>query len=300
MLRPTAVPAAPIGVSRKTAKLAGTPNNKREDTVSITAETKPGHIYGAWQQPVNKWQGLPNSIHTDAVAEKVGMRGGTIPGSVHLGHFRPILDQLFGERWLKTCAISMYYTFATVDREEVRAVVKAPPQGASDALMDAWVETKEGKVVAKGSLSVGKPQGTPYVSSLPLEQARPGSTRILSRMKVGAEIPADNNFVMAEGENGVVHDPVDMFRALRIVFPDLLNQPVVGFFGASEVVLHDGPIKSGVPYRKTGKVICVGDSNKTEFAWFESYLHDKDGKLIASMRHLNRWMKVSSPLWKAA
>jgi hypothetical protein len=268
--------------------------------VSNTVEIKPGHIYGEWQQPVNKWQGLPNSIHTDAVAEKVGMRGGTIPGSVHLGHFRPILDQLYGERWLTTCAVSMYYTFATVDREEVRAVVKAPLVGASDALMDAWVETTDGKVVAKGSLVVGKPAGTPYVSSLPLEQAKPGSNRILSRMKVGAAVPADDNFVMAEGENGIVRDPVEMFRALRIVFPDLLNQPVVGFFGASEVVLHDGPIRSGVPYRKTGKVICVGDSNKTEFAWFESSLHDKSGKLVASMRHLNRWMKVSSPLWKAA
>ena len=271
-----------------------------EDTVSNMIEMKPGHIYGEWQQPVNKWQGLPNSIHTDAVAEKVGMRGGTIPGSVHLGHFRPILDELYGDRWLKTCAVSMYYTFATVDREEVRAVVKAPPSGAADALMDAWVENKDGKVVAKGSLAVGKPSGTPYVSSLPLEQAKPGANRILSRMHVGAEIPADDNFIMAEGDNGIVRDPSEMFRALRVVFPDLLNQPVVGFFGASEVVLHDGPIRSGVPYRKTGKVICVGDSNKTEFAWFESELHDKSGKLVASMRHLNRWMKVSSPLWKAA
>jgi len=166
--------------------------------------------------------------------------------------------------------------------------------------MDAWVETKDGRVVAKGSLSVGKPSGTPYVSSLPLEQAKAGTNRILSRMKVGSEFPVEDNFVMAEGENCVVRDPSEMFRALRIVFPDLLNQPVVGFYGASEVVLHDGPIRSGVPYRKTGKVTCVGDSNKTEFAWFESFLRDKDGKLIASMRHLNRWMKVSSPLWKAA
>ena len=265
-----------------------------------TVEKLPGHIYGEWQQPVNKWQGLPNSIHTDAVAEKVGMRGGTIPGSSHLAHFRPILDELFGERWLKTCAVSMYYTYATVDREDVRAVVKPPPAGATDALMDAWVETMEGKVVAKGSLSVGKPAGTPYVRSLPLEQARPGTTRILSRMAVGTKFPADANFVMKEGENGVVRDPTEMFRALRIAFPDLLNQPVVGFFGASEVVLHDGPIRAGVPYRKTGKVICVGDSAKTEFAWFESFMHDQNGKLIASMRHLNRWMKVSSPLWKAA
>jgi len=268
--------------------------------VSTVVEKLPDHIYGDWQQPLNKWQGLPNSIHTDAVAATVGMRGGTIPGSVHLGHFRPILDTLFGERWLKTSATSMYYTFATVDREEVRAVVKTPRAGATDALMDAWVETREGKVVAKGSLSVGRPVGTPYVRGLPLEQAKPGANRILSRMAVGAEVRADDNFTVKDGEDGIVKDPTDMFRALRIVFPELLNQPVVGFFGASEVVLHDGPIRSGVPYRKTGRVICVGDSGKTEFAWFDSFLHAQDGRLIASMRHLNRWMKASSPLWKAA
>ena len=119
-------------------------------------------------------------------------------------------------------------------------------------------------------------------------------------MTVGAQFPVDPAYTIAEGEDGVVRDPTEMFRALRVVFPDLLNQPVVGFFGASEIVLHDGPIRSGVPYRKTGEVICVGDSGKTEFAWFDSALHAPDGRLVASMRHLNRWMKVSSPLWKAA
>lgn len=259
-----------------------------------------GHLYGAWQQPQNEWQNLPNSIHNDAVAATVGMRGGTIPGSSHLRHFRPILTDLFGERWYRQATISMFYTYATVDREEVRAVVKAPASTTGDALMDAWVETREGKVVAKGTLSVGKPAGTAYVRSLPLEQADAGSNRILSRMTVGAEFPADPNYVIAVGENGIVRDPTEMFRALRIVFPDLLNQPVVGFFGASEIVLHDGPLRAGVPYRKTGKVICTGNSSKTEFAWFDSFLHDQNGKLIAEMRHLNRWMKVSSPLWKAA
>jgi hypothetical protein len=258
-----------------------------------------GHIYGDWQQPVNQWQNVPNSIHNDAVAATVGMRGGTIPGSSHLRHFRPILDDLFGARWLDQCSISMFYTFATVDREEVRAVVKAPT-GASDVLTDAWVETREGKVVAKGTLGVGRPSATSYVRGMPLEQAAAGSNRILSRMNVGAEFPLESNYVIKDGENGIVHDPTEMFRALRIVFPDLLNQPVVGFFGASEIVLHAGPIKAGVPYRKSGRVICTGNSAKTEFAWFDSFLHDQDGKLIAEMRHLNRWMKVSSPLWKAA
>jgi len=259
-----------------------------------------GHIYGDWQQPANQWQNLPNSIHNDAVAAQVGMRGGTIPGSSHLRHFRPILTELFGERWYRQSTISMFYTYATVDREEVRAVVKAPPARAADALMEAWVETREGKVVAKGTLGVGKPSGTAYVRTQPLEQAAPGTNRILSRMAVGAEFPTDPAFVIKDGEDGAVRDPTEMFRALRVVFPDLLNQPVVGFFGASEIVLHDGPIRSGVPYRKTGRVICTGNSAKTEFAWFDSFLHDADGRLIAEMRHLNRWMKVSSPLWKAA
>ena len=249
--------------------------------MSDTAQTC---IYGDWQFPVNHWQGLPNSIHTDEVAAKIGMRGGTIPGSSHLAHFRPILTDLFGEAWYKAATISMYYTFATVDREAVRAVVKAPAKGAAEAMMEAWVETRVGKVVAKGTLSVGHPAGTPYVSG----------------MALGTQFPADPAYIIAEGEDGVVRDPTEMFRALRVVFPDLLNQAVVGFFGASEVVLHDGPIRSGVPYRKTGEVICVGESGKTEFAWFHSALHDQDGTLVASMRHLNRWMKASSPLWKAA
>ena len=268
--------------------------------MSETSRTLPGHIYGDWQFPVNQWQGLPNSIHTDEVAARIGLRGGTIPGSSHLAHFRPILTDLFGETWYKTATISMYYTFATVDREAVRAVVKAPAKGAAEAMMEAWVETRVGKVVAKGTLSVGHPAGTPYVSGMALEPAAPGALRILSRMAVGTQFPADPAYIIAEGEDGVVRDPTEMFRALRVVFPDLLNQPVVGFFGASEVVLHDGPIRSGVPYRKTGEVICVGESGKTEFAWFHSALHDQDGTLVASMRHLNRWMKASSPLWKAA
>ena len=53
----------------------------------------------------------------------------------------PILDELFGERWLKTGSISMYYTYATTDREDVRAIVKRPPASATDVQLDAWVET---------------------------------------------------------------------------------------------------------------------------------------------------------------
>ena len=84
-------------------------------------------VYGDWQRPINHWQGANNSIHTDAVARKVGLRGGTVPGSSHLGHFRPILTDLFGERWYRSSCISMFYTYATVDRELPALIARDRP-----------------------------------------------------------------------------------------------------------------------------------------------------------------------------
>ena len=61
--------------------------------------TQNGKLYSDWQQPINRWQGAENSIHTDSVAQSIGMRGGTIPGTVHLNHFIPIIQEKWGKRW---------------------------------------------------------------------------------------------------------------------------------------------------------------------------------------------------------
>lgn len=75
----------------------------------------------------------------------------------------------------------------------------------------------------------------------------------------------------------------------------------VGFFGATEVRNINGPIKIGVPYRASGKLICVGASPKTEYFWYDSYLDEKEsGKRVAEMRKLTRFMKASSPLYQGS
>jgi len=166
--------------------------------------------------------------------------------------------------------------------------------------LDAWVETREARAVCKGTVSVGKHKVVAYVRSLPLENATSGATRILSKMKPGQEIPTRENYIVKEGgENGALLEPQLIYRALAVFPPDVDTAPAVGFFGATEIVLHNGPIRTGVPYRKSGVVACVGESPKTEFAWFDSWLHDSAGTLIAEMRHMTRWMKMSSPLWTA-
>jgi hypothetical protein len=256
---------------------------------------------GAWMQPVNRWQGADNSIHNDEVARSVGMRGGTIPGTVHLNHFRPLMDELFGDRWLINGTVSMYYTYATAHLEDVRAVIKAPAGRCwdLDAIFPAWVETPEGKTVCKGTVSIGSPSTPNYVRSLPLESAPAGANRIVAGVKPGTELKRIDEFVFETGEDGIVRDPQSMYGALMSNFlRGQIAQPAVGFFGATEVALRNGPIRTNTPYVKTGRVVCVGVTDKTEFAWVDSELTDSAGRLVAEMRHLTRWMKASSPLWK--
>src|SRR6478672_10796136 len=108
-------------------------------------------MYGDWQQPINRWANLNDSIHNDDAARSIGMRGGTIPGTVHLGHFRPLIDRLWGEAWYRSGSLSLYYTYATKHLEDVRAVVRGTA-GTADTQFECWVEMRDGTVVAKGSI----------------------------------------------------------------------------------------------------------------------------------------------------
>ncbi len=262
-----------------------------------------GCLYGEWQQPINRWMDLPNSIHNAEVARPIGMRGGTTPGSVHLAHFRPLIERLGGERWYRTGSLSLFYTSATTHREDVRAVVRAPASDAADVQLECWVEMRDGKVAAKGSIAVGRPAEVPYVRAMALENATPGENRILAGLQPGLELPPIEKLELdpASAESGLILNPSAMYPALIMGFPrGSVQGRAVGFFGATEITLHAGPLRVGAPYRKTGQVACVGASPKTEFAWVDSQLWDGAGTLVAEMRHMTRWRKVSSPLWQTA
>jgi len=281
---------------------------------------KDGKLYGGWRQPINVWQGAPGSIHTDAVARAIGMRGGTIPGTVHLNLFGPLFVELWGQRWWEKGSVSLYYTFATTDREDVRAVITVPPRNARDVQVEAWVENPEGQIVARGTVAVGEPKETTYIRTMQLTNSPASDLRILADLKPGMEMVTDNVVITQEQVNkhletitdlldwykgkspwgGSVLSPTLQYQPLNAGFPPNTIKQAVGFFGGTEIRNIAGPIKVGAAYRRTGKVICVGASPKTEFAWVDSWLHDKaTGKVVADMRHMTRWMKAGSPLWKA-
>lgn len=282
---------------------------------------KEGWIYGGWRAPKNLWRGLTTSIHDDGVAKKVGMRGGTIPGTIHLSLFAPVALKMFGDRWFEKGSVSMYYTFATIDREEVRAVVKIPPEGAQDIQVEARIEMRDGKVVGTGTLAAGEPKELSYIQALELKNSKPEDLRILSGFKVGDDLQARDVLVTQEAANQgleAITDHLDYYKGKSpwgnsILSPtamfgvmslggyslDTTRVKAVPFYGATEIRNIAGPAMVGIPYKATGKLACVGVSRKTEYFWIDSVLEEKEsGKKIASMRHMNRFMKAGSPLYE--
>lgn len=275
---------------------------------------KEGHMYGGFRRAVNAGLGSDN-IHSDEVAKKVGFRGGAVVGIVHLNLFPPLFLKTFGQRWFEQGSLSIYYTYALVDGEQVRGVMALPPEGAKDAQVEAWAETPEGQTVGKGTASVGEPGEVSHLHSLELKNAAPEELRILAGLKVGDDLPSRDVLITqgaVDASLGTITDTLDWYRGDSpwggaIVPPSVMAgamalniDPIpkaLQFYGATELRNVNGPVKVGVPYRATGKVACVGAGGKTELYWLDSCLEDEDGKRIAEMRHMYRYMKSSSLLY---
>ena len=279
---------------------------------------KEGHIYGGWRRAVNAARGAGRgSIHDNETAQGLGMRGGAVVGIVHLNLFPPLIQKTFGQQWFEKGSLSIYYTYALVDGEEVRGIMGIPPEGKEDVQVEAWAESRDGHTVGTGTIATGEPEEPAYIQTIELKNAAPGELRILGGLNVGDELPSRDVVITREmvdrsletitdtldwykGDSpwgGAIAPPSLMHRAMMIN-PER-SQEAVGFFGATELRNVNGPVRVDVPYRAGGKLACLGTSSKTEFYWVETYLDEAEsGKRVAEMTHMTRLMKASSPLYK--
>ncbi|HEY9157360.1 hypothetical protein [Candidatus Binatus sp.] len=282
------------------------------------------HVFvGPLRRSVNNARNVSGSIHDDAMATKLGFRGGTVAGSIHLELFPPLLLKAFGQRWFERGTISMYFLNATTDREAVRAFLKEPPRDAADAQVDAWIERDDGMRVAEGTASVGRPEDPTALLRRPLDRFDAGQLRILGPLKAGDRFEECDAFLTKDAtaeRMKVITDPLEWYTkpspwggaiATPATMVHLLyTQSIatlrgklgqaVGLFGAIELRNINGPVLVERPYRVSGSIVALGQSPKTEFMWFESALNEAAGKRIAEMRMLLRFMKASSPLYKDA
>ena len=278
-------------------------------------------LVGPLRRSVNNASKAAGSIHDDATATKLGFRGGTVAGSIHLELFPPILLKAFGQRWFERGSISMYFLNATTDREAVRAFVMEPPVDAKDAQVDIWVERDDGMRVAEGTASIGNPEEPSALLRRPLDRFDAGQLRILDGLKVGDQFDACDASLTKDAMTermkviteplewytkpspwgGAIATPATMVQLLYSQSIATLRSKLgraVGLFGAIELRNINGPVLVEHPYRVTGSIVALGQSPKTEYMWFETALEEKAGKRIAEMRMLLRFMKASSPKYQ--
>lgn len=257
------------------------------------------------------------SIHDDATASKLGFRGGTVAGSVHMDQFPPLLLRIFGPGFFESGALSLYFQNATVDREAVRAYAEEPAPGATQ--IRVYMKRDDGLDVCEGTASLGDSSRS-ALRTRDLRGGDPAELRILSALRPGMELGVEKVRLGPERQReriarDLCSGPLDWYTgpspwggaiAAPSAAVELLwaaptkalrahTGRAVGLFGAIEVAHLAGPILLDATYTVTGQVTAVGQSPKTEYLWFDSHAADEQGRDIAAMRMLLRFMKASSP-----
>ncbi len=286
-------------------------------------EESEGVVAGPERAPRNSARHLgAGSIHDDTTAQKLGFRGGTVAGSLHMEQFAPLLIEVFGERWLRTGGLSLYFKYATTDGEPVRAFARrVAVEGSADGKTDVWMVDARGNRVCDGTATVGAPDPASAVRQRIAAMPQPKDIRILSKVEPGKlteRVPTRITHEALDRRLEVVTEPLSAYADAtvyghRIATPALQVQVLrpaesrvlprdsnygVGLFGAIELQLLDGPVFVEYDYEASARVLAVGETPKTEYLYYEATLHDPAQRAdVLSMIMMLRFMKASSPLW---
>jgi len=269
-------------------------------------------LKGEFRTPRNLHQGSGGSIHNDATASKLGFKGGTVPGSVHMDQFVPMILRTYGDAWFERGDISTYFTQATVDNEAVRAEL-AP--GAERARLTMFNEADA--VILEGTASLAAPDlGSELLKRMQMQEpAIPGRLRILGDIKVGDEnrdlivqVPIERlkqsletitDAIPAYAEDNVL-PPSQVVHLAHLTRATAMarQKRAVGLFGALQVQHLRGPLRAGVDYRARTRILKLTESPRTENVWYDVTFQQADGDDdVGSMLYCLRFMKASSPLW---
>lgn len=270
-------------------------------------------IEGPFRTPRNMAQNQKGSIHDDATASKLGFKGGTVAGSIHMDQFVPHLLALYGDEWFERGSISLHFMQATVDGENVRAVVEP---GAERARLSMFNEA--GDQICVGTASLGEdPRSELALRLEKQEKAAPGALRILGKLKVGDEakdIPLRISRADADARLETITENLPAYAGADPALPPSLAVHLahgartavvgaagksVGLFGALQVQHLAGPLHPDTDYAGRTRVYALSESPRTENVWYEVTLARKDGADAARVMFFLRFMKASSPLWTA-
>ncbi len=261
-----------------------------------------------------------NSIHDDAMAEKLGFRAGPIEGPTHFSLFPPLMEQIWGRAWYERGCISAHYMNMVVEGEKVRACAEMPRNGAQSTRI--WAEKEDGTQVLEASASLGPDHGETLLEGRMRALRAPGPLLILEDLRVGMRGARDELVRMDFDQNmGALYPfslrqkltaitettpwysddaaspwgrpiiPMEMISVLveysssQAEFP--VKGPAVGLFADQEIRLVDGPLFVGEDYLIRREIVAISDSRRTESYWIKSRVFDVAGDVLKAEMLLN-------------
>jgi len=281
--------------------------------VSTTATT----IAGPLRQPHNTARDAGSgSIHDDATASRLGFKGGTVAGSIHMDQFAPLLISLFGEEeFFAHGNLSLFFLQPTVDLEPVRALAAREPDARQAHVS---MENEQGDQIATGTASCGEPDTDTEVRDRLAKLRRGGDLRILAGRAEGDEVTlSDYRIASARERLEVITEPLPAYHGegpwdgevapmshvvhgLLGVQRELTERRIsaTGLYGALEIQFLDGPLLTDRDYTAVGRIVALTESPKTENMWWTCTFSDpQTGSDVVSVLQYMRFMKGSSPLW---
>ena len=222
-----------------------------------------------------------NKIHDDATAQRLGFRGGLVPGVTVYAYLTEPLVAGLGSAWLERGTATVRFAKPVFEGEEVAvtgAVTARDPRGLSLALTGATAAAPEAATLA-ATLPAGSP--TPANLALyrtaPLPDPRPEATRehLGALDTLGTPVATYDEAAAAEWLDKV-GDPLPLYRGPRgWVHPAFflhqankalsLNVRLGPWIHAGSVVRHLGGARVGEKLAVRGRVRSVFEKKNREF-----------------------------------
>ncbi len=280
-------------------------------------ETMTGPLWAARNGSADEGAG---SIHDDETAAELGFRGGTVAGDIHMNQFPPVLLKIFGNEWFEHGNLSLSFKNATIDKEQVQVFAESLVPGETQVRV--WMERDDGLLVCEGTAAIGD-HSKSELRTRDYRACDPEELKILRRVKPGMslgsyDVIATTDKQFQRYDANLISDPLSWYResspwgdpvaapctileflwgsAMKGLGP--LVEDSTGLFGAMEIGYSNGPFIMGQRYKIESEVVCVGQSPKTEYVWYDSTAKNELGDLVATLRIQSRAMKASSPLYE--
>jgi hypothetical protein len=272
-------------------------------------------VTGPWRKPKNSSADEAGGIHDNQTAQKLGFEGGTIPGSISMEQFTPLLTNHFGDEWWMTGGLSVFLSRPVFDNEPVRCMLGP----RTDNKARVWMENKDGDIVVTGTASLGDDPDSEIRTRLQDNLKNP-ELRMMADVVIGKPSPACSVRITDEQVDErlpLITEPMECYtskhqfgqkvapiapyvHAFRGVEEHIIpiKGAYVGMFGAIEVQYLSGPVTANTDYVCEGEVIALSASPKTEIVWYTARLSDAtNGREVARMTKMDRLLKSASSLW---